>query len=49
MAALSAYAWRCLSALRRPQTGYDLVYATCPFVVETIAPGQLQGRGRAWG
>ena len=22
-----AYAWRCLSALRRPQTGYDVVYA----------------------
>lgn len=45
-----AYAWRCLSALRRPQTGYDLVYATCPFVVETYCARAIARRlGVPWG
>ena len=44
-----AYAWRCLSALRRPQTGYDLVYATCPFVVETYCARAIARRlGVPW-
>ena len=45
-----AYAWRCLSALRRPQTGYDVVYATCPFVVETFCARVIARRlGVPWG
>ena len=45
-----AYAWRCLSALRRPGAHYDLVYATCPFVVETFCARVIARRlGVPWG
>ena len=39
-----AYARRCLSALRGPKKGYDIVYATCPFVVETFCARAIARR-----
>ena len=39
-----AYARRCLSALRRPKDGYDIVYATGPFVVETFCARSIAKR-----
>lgn len=44
-----AYARRCLSALRLPKKGYDVIYATCPFVVETYCARKIAGRlGVPW-
>jgi len=44
-----AYARRCLSALRMPAGGYDIVYATCPFVVETYCARKIARRlGVPW-
>ncbi|MDG2214692.1 MAG: glycosyltransferase family 4 protein [Verrucomicrobiota bacterium] len=39
-----AYAWRCISALRMPTEGYDIIYATCPFVVETYCARNIARR-----
>ena len=44
-----AYAWRCISALRMPAEGYDIIYATCPFVVETYCARKIARRlGVPW-
>ena len=44
-----AYAWRCISALRMPTEGYDIIYATCPFVVETYCARKIARRlGVPW-
>ena len=44
-----AYARRCLSALRLPKKGYDIIYATCPFVVETYCARTIARRlGVPW-
>lgn len=45
----SAYARRCLSALHLPKKGYDIIYATCPFVVETYCARTIARRlGVPW-
>ena len=44
-----AYARRCISALRLPKKGYDIIYATCPFVVETYCARTIARRlGIPW-